>query len=90
MNQQNTADFSQGSVGSRIMAQAIPLTLAEIVQLLYNIVDRVFLGHLPDGNTLALTGVGLIFPHRFHRGGVPQPVQFGRRADFRDGARAEG
>ena len=44
------------------MAQAIPLTLAEIVQLLYNIVDRVFLGHLPDGNTLALTGVGLIFP----------------------------
>lgn len=62
MNKQNTADFSQGSVGSRIMAQAIPLTLAEIVQLLYNIVDRVFLGHLPDGNTLALTGVGLIFP----------------------------
>ena len=44
------------------MAQAIPLSLAEIVQLLYNIVDRVFLGHLPDGNTLALTGVGLIFP----------------------------
>ena len=39
MNQQNTADFSQGSVGSRIMAQAIPLSLAEIVQLLYNIVD---------------------------------------------------
>ena len=29
---------------------------------LYNIVDRIFLGHLPDGNTLALTGVGLIFP----------------------------
>ena len=62
MNKQNAADFSQGSIGSRIMAQAIPLTLAEIVQLLYNIVDRVFLGHLPDGNTLALTGVGLIFP----------------------------
>ena len=62
MNKQNAADFSQGSIGSRIMAQAIPLSLAEIVQLLYNIVDRIFLGHLPDGNTLALTGVGLIFP----------------------------
>lgn len=62
LNKQNAADFSQGSVGSRIMAQAIPLSLAEIVQLLYNIVDRIFLGHLPDGNTLALTGVGLIFP----------------------------
>ena len=59
MNKQNAADFSQGSIGSRIMAQAIPLSLAEIVQLLYNIVDRIFLGHLPDGNTLALTGVGL-------------------------------
>ena len=62
MNKQNAADFSQGSIGSRIMAQAIPLSLAEIAQLLYNIVDRIFLGHLPDGNTLALTGVGLIFP----------------------------
>ena len=62
LNKQNAADFSQGSIGSRIMAQAIPLSLAEIVQLLYNIVDRIFLGHLPDGNTLALTGVGLIFP----------------------------
>ena len=58
----DTTDFSQGSVGACIMAQAIPLTLAEIVQLLYNIVDRIYLGHLPDGNTLALTGVGLIFP----------------------------
>ena len=42
MNKQNAADFSQGSIGSRIMAQAIPLSLAEIVQLLYNIVDRIF------------------------------------------------
>ena len=58
----DTTDFSQGGVGACIMAQAIPLTLAEIVQLLYNIVDRIYLGHLPDGNTLALTGVGLIFP----------------------------
>ena len=38
MNKQNAADFSQGSIGSRIMAQAIPLSLAEIVQLLYNTV----------------------------------------------------
>ena len=37
MNKQNAADFSQGSIGSRIMAQAIPLSLAEIVQLLYNL-----------------------------------------------------
>ena len=62
MKQQNTADFSQGSVGSRIMAQAIPLTLAEIVQLLYNIVDRIYIGHIPDIGAMALTGVGVCMP----------------------------
>lgn len=55
-------DFSTGKVWRRILAQAIPLTLAEIVQLLYNIVDRIYLGHLPDSESMALTGVGLIFP----------------------------
>ena len=55
-------DFSQGKVWKRIMAQAVPLTLAEIVHLLYNVVDRVYIGHLPDTDSMALTGVGLIFP----------------------------
>lgn len=55
-------DFSTGKVWRRILAQAIPLTLAEIVQLLYNIVDRIYLGHLPDTESMALTGVGLVFP----------------------------
>ena len=36
--------------------------LAQLVQLLYNIVDRVYLGHLGDENSMALTGVGLVFP----------------------------
>lgn len=44
------------------MAQAVPLTLAQLVQLLYNIVDRVYIGHLPDSDSLALTGIGLTFP----------------------------
>ena len=55
-------DFSQGKVWKRIMAQAVPLTLAEIVHLLYNVVDRVYIGHLSDTDSMALTGVGLIFP----------------------------
>ena len=59
MNKQNAADFSQGSIGSRIMAQAIPLSLAEIVQLLYNIVDRIYIGHIPVYGAAALTGVGV-------------------------------
>ena len=55
-------DFSKGPVWKCILVQAAPLMLAQLVQLLYNIVDRVYLGHLGDGNSLALTGVGLIFP----------------------------
>ena len=55
-------DFSRGSVKRRIIEQAIPLTLAQIVQLLYNLVDRIYIGHLPDIGELALTGVGITFP----------------------------
>lgn len=55
-------DFSTGSVRQRIVAQAVPLTLAQIVQLLYNIVDRIYIGHLPDVGEMALTGLGLTFP----------------------------
>ena len=55
-------DFSKGPVWKRILAQAAPLMLAQLVQLLYNVVDRVYLGHLGEENSLALTGVGLIFP----------------------------
>ena len=55
-------DFSTGPVWKRIVSQAIPLTIAQLVQLLYNVVDRIYLGHMGDGNSLALTGVGLTFP----------------------------
>ena len=55
-------DFSQGSVKKRIIEQAIPLTLAQIVQMLYNLVDRIYIGHLPEIGELALTGVGITFP----------------------------
>ena len=55
-------DFSKGSMWKNIMNQAIPLTVAQAVQVLYNVVDRIYLGHLPGASSLALTGVGLIFP----------------------------
>lgn len=55
-------DFSKGSVKKRIIEQAIPLTLAQVVQMLYNLVDRIYIGHLPEIGELALTGVGITFP----------------------------
>ena len=73
-------DFLKGPVWKCIIAQAIPLTVAQLVQLLYNVVDRIYLGHMVDGNSMALTGVGLTFPvvtfimaftALFGNGGVP-------------------
>lgn len=55
-------DFSKGSVSRHIMGQAVPLMIAQILQLLYNVVDRIYIGHLPGANGLALTGIGLVFP----------------------------
>ena len=55
-------DFSQGKVWKNIIRQAIPLVLAQLVFMLYNVVDRIYIGHLPGANSLALTGIGLAFP----------------------------
>lgn len=55
-------DFSTGKVSKHILAQAIPLMLAQMVLLLYNVVDRIYIGHMSGSNSLALTGVGLAFP----------------------------
>lgn len=56
-------DFGNGSVKKHILKQSLPLMLAQLVQLLYNIVDRIYLGHMPGADAdYALTGVGLCFP----------------------------
>ena len=73
-------DFLKGPVWKCVVAQAIPLTVAQLVHLLYNVVDRIYLGHMGEGNSMALTGVGLTFPvvtlimaftALFGNGGVP-------------------
>lgn len=55
-------DFLNGPVWKCIVAQAIPLTIAQLVHLLYNVVDRIYLGHMGDGDSMVLTGIGLTFP----------------------------
>ncbi|MDO4321193.1 MAG: MATE family efflux transporter [Lachnospiraceae bacterium] len=61
-NEEAEHDFSKGSVSRHIMMQAVPLIIAQVLQLLYNVVDRIYIGHLPGANGLALTGIGLVFP----------------------------
>ena len=55
-------DFSKDSVKKLVLSQALPLTMAQAVQLLYNIVDRIYIGHLEGIGDLALTGLGITFP----------------------------
>lgn len=55
-------DFTKGSIPRNIMNMAVPMTLAQIINLLYNIIDRVYIGRIPGYGTLALTGLGLTFP----------------------------
>lgn len=62
MNHTSENDFSQGSVRGNILRLAGPMTLAQLINLLYNIIDRMYIGHLPENATLALTGLGLTFP----------------------------
>ncbi len=55
-------DFSKGKVWKNIVAQSVPLIVAQLVQLLYNVVDRIYIGHMPGTGSMALTGIGLVFP----------------------------
>ncbi len=55
-------DFSKGSIAKNILSLSIPMIIAQFVNVLYNIVDRIYIGRLPENSTLALTGIGLCLP----------------------------
>ena len=54
-----TRDLGSGSVKKLMVSMAVPAVLAQFVNLLYNIVDRIYIGHIPEIGGTALTGVGL-------------------------------
>ena len=53
-------DFSVGSIPRNIISLALPMTAAQLINVLYSVVDRIYLGRLPGH--LALTGLGLTLP----------------------------
>ena len=55
-------DLGSGNVRSLLLKLAIPAVVAQVINLLYNIVDRIYIGHIPEVGTSALTGVGLCLP----------------------------
>ena len=55
-------DMGVGSVKKLMAQMAVPALVGQVVNLLYNIVDRIYIGHLPEVGGTALTGVGLFTP----------------------------
>lgn len=62
MNQNDTNDFSKGSVIGNIMRIAIPMMVAQFINVLYNVVDRIYIGRMGADATNALTGLGVCLP----------------------------
>ena len=58
----NKQDMGTGSVKKLMVKMAVPALIGQVVNLLYNIVDRIYIGHLPEIGGAALTGVGLFTP----------------------------
>ena len=74
------SDFTQGSIPQNIIRMAVPMTAAVLINALYSIVDRIYLGHIQGAGSYALTGIGLAFPiitiitafqNLFGNGGAP-------------------
>ena len=49
-------------IGPLMVRLAVPSVVAQLINMLYNVVDRIFIGHIPEVGDLALTSVGIVFP----------------------------
>ena len=61
----NHRDERLGSapLGKLMFSMAVPSVAAQLINVLYNIVDRIYIGHIPGYGDVALTGVGVTFPY---------------------------
>ena len=57
-----TNDFGRDSVPLLVLKTSIPFMFAQFVNVLYSIVDRIYIGRIPGVGAVALTGVGVTFP----------------------------
>jgi len=56
------ADLGTAPIGKLLFRLAIPTVVAQLINMLYNIVDRIYIGRIPEVGSLALTGVGVCMP----------------------------
>lgn len=62
MEQIQKNELGTKSIGKLLFSMAIPAIIAQIINLLYSIVDRIYIGHIPEIGATALTGVGVTMP----------------------------
>ncbi len=61
-SKQDNTKLATASIPKLLFNMALPAILAQVINLLYNMVDRMFIGRIPDVGAIALTGVGVTFP----------------------------
>ena len=91
----NEKDFlAKEPLGKLLMRLALPTVAAQLINMLYNIVDRMYIGHIPDVGALALTGVGVCMPlimivsafaALVGNGGAPSIDLHGKRGERKSG-----
>lgn len=57
-----STDLGSGSIAKLLFSLALPSIVAQVINVLYNVVDRMYIGHIPEHGALALTGVGVTMP----------------------------
>ena len=62
MSTKKAADLGHDSIGKLLFQLALPAIPAQSVNVLYHMVDRMYIGHIPEVGSLALTGMGVCFP----------------------------
>jgi putative MATE family efflux protein len=62
MNKTNDNKLGTEKIGKLVFSLALPAVIAQMVNVLYNIVDRMYIGHIPKIGSVALTGLGVCFP----------------------------
>lgn len=60
--QDNKEFLGTEPIGKLLFKLAIPTVIAQLINMLYNIIDRIYIGHIPGVGSLALTGVGVCMP----------------------------
>ena len=62
MNHRDNSFLGSAPIGRLLLRLSVPTVAAQLINMLYNIVDRIYIGHMPGDGNLALTGVGICMP----------------------------